>query len=60
MTTPTCTQTVSPDETRAVLVRAAPLLRCSICHQAAENLVKSRARLELHPVSGATGSRDAP
>ncbi|MGH3828443.1 MAG: hypothetical protein ACRDQX_14930 [Pseudonocardiaceae bacterium] len=60
MTSPTCTETVSSDEVRAVLVRAAPFLRCSIWRRAAENLVESRAGLGLRPLGNAIGSCDAP
>lgn len=60
MTTPTCTETVSPNVMRAVLIKGATLLRCSIWRQAAENLAEPRAELGLHPLGNATGSRDAP
>jgi len=60
MTTPTGAEAVSPDEVRAVLVEAVPLLHCPIWRQAAENLAESRAGLGSHPLGNATGSRDAP
>jgi hypothetical protein len=60
MTTPTGAETISPDEVRAVPVKAVPLLHCPIWGQAAENLVESCAGIRLHPLDNATGSRDAP
>ena len=60
MTTPAGAEVVSPDEVRAVLVKADPLLHCPIWRPTPENLVESCARLRLHPLGNATGSRDAP
>ncbi|MGH3570886.1 MAG: hypothetical protein ACRDUW_03510 [Pseudonocardiaceae bacterium] len=60
MTTPTCTETISPNEVRAALVKGTTCPRCSIWRQAAKDLAKSRAGLGSHPIGNATGSRDAP
>jgi len=60
MTTPTSTETVSPDVVRAALTTGATFPRCSIWRQAAKNLSESRAGFGLHPLGNATGSRDAP
>ncbi|MBW0009737.1 MAG: hypothetical protein JO063_06410, partial [Pseudonocardiales bacterium] len=57
---PTCTETASPDVVRAELIKGATVLRCSTWRQTAENLAKPRTGLGLHPLSDATGSRDAP
>jgi hypothetical protein len=45
---------------RAELIKGATVLRCSTWRQTAENLAKPRTGLGLHPLSDATGSRDAP
>ncbi|MGH3547298.1 MAG: hypothetical protein ACRDQU_04060 [Pseudonocardiaceae bacterium] len=60
MTTPTCTETVSPNMVRAALVKGTMCLHCSTWRQPAESLAESRTGLGLHPLGNATGSRDAP
>jgi hypothetical protein len=60
MTTPTYTETASPDVVHAALATGATFLRCPIWRQAAENLTESRAGLGLHPLGNTTRGRDAP
>lgn len=61
MTTPTPTETVSPDVVCTALVKTATFLRCSIWRQAAKNLAEAHAGGHgSHPLGNATGSRDAP